>query len=258
MTVPLHSPSLDTTSDPQPANGIFRLSWQALMLQEDVYEPFLAVEKPFRRGLIFLTLMLLPVALATSLGLLFDHLTMPQLREIQSQVYAVATQIGFVQEYFSQKPYLESFFSLLYNLLWFILRSYGNYPSQVHIIASLFLVVVSGLFDWITYAMIAQWVARWVGAEFRRGVFYAPMALAYAPRLLLIANIFPGLTVPAGLVRFWIFATSYQAIRATFKLSWKRSLVVVFLPYLITTLLLILSLFLGIILGIGVYQIMYA
>jgi hypothetical protein len=84
------------------------------------------------------------------------------------------------------------------------------------------------------------------------------MALAYAPSLLLVFNILPGLSIPAGLMRLWVFATSYQAIRSTFGLSWKRSLVVVFLPYVITMLLFIISLVLGIMLGVVIYQIFYA
>lgn len=237
---------------------MFRLAWRALLLQEDAYQSMLSSERPFRRSLATLTVMLLPVALAISLGLLLDYLTMPRLGDIQADVYQVVAQLGFVQNYFAQAPYLAGLVSLLYNLLWFVVRSFGNYPSLAHILASLLLVVVSGVFDWITYALIAQWVARRLGADFRRNAFYAPMALAYAPRLLLIANLLPGLTVPAGLVRFWIFATSYQAIRSTFNLSWKRSLVVVFLPYVITTLLLILSLVLGVLLGVAVYQVLYA
>ena len=257
MTVP-RSSTLESAPNPRSPLRVFRMAWGALMLHEDAYEPLLDRERPFRDGLAFLTVLLLPVALATSLGLLLDYLTLPQLKDIQTHVFDAVTRIGFVRDYFAQAPGLATILTLLYNLLWFVIRSFGNYPSIPHMMASLFLVVIAGLFDWITYALIVQWVARWVGADFKRGAFYAPMALAYAPQLLLIANLIPGLSVPAGLVRFWIFATSYQAIRATFKLSWKRSLVVVFLPYLITTILLILSLIFGILLGVGVYQIMYA
>jgi hypothetical protein len=257
MTISPSSP-IEAFPDPQPAQGVFRLAWRALLLQGEAYQTLLSGERPFRRGLNFLVVMLLPVALAISLGLLLDYLTMPRLGDIQSQIYQAITQLAFVQEYFAQEPYLAGLSSLLYNLLWFVIRSFGNYPSLPHILASLLLVLVSGIFDWITYALIAQWVARLLGADFRRNAFYAPMALAYAPRLLLVANLMPGLTVPASLVRIWIFATSYQAIRSTFGLSWKRSVVVVFLPYLITTLLLILSLVLGVLLGVFVYQILYA
>lgn len=215
------------------------------------------IDKPFRSGLALLTKLLLPVAVAISLGLLLDYLTMPQLEEIQDQLFTAITRIGFVDAYFAQAPHLTNLLSLLYEILWFIIRSFGNYPSIPHIIASLVLVLLSGILDWITYALIAQWVARWMGADFKRNAFFAPMALAYAPKLLLIANLLPGLTVPAGLVRFWIFATSYQAIRATFDLSWKRSLVVVFLPYVITTILLILSVVLGILAGVAISQVIY-
>ena len=250
--------SLEASPDSRSPRSVFRLAWRALLLQEDCYEAMLGSERPFRRGLVFLTVLLLPVALATSLGLLLDHLTMPRLEDIQSRVFQVVTQIGFVQNYFAQSPFLANLLSLLYNLLWFVIRSFGHYPSIPHIVASLLLVVVSGVFDWITYSLIAQWVARRLGADFERNAFYAPMALAYAPALLLVANLVPGLAIPTGLARFWIFATGYQAVRATFKLSWRRSVVVVFLPYVITTILLILSLVLGIALGVSVYQLVYA
>jgi hypothetical protein len=257
MNPSLSTPN-DDVQDPRLTRGVFRLAWRALLLQEDAYGAMLGLERPFRSGLSFLTRMLLPVALAISLGLLLDYLTMPRLEQIQNQLWPAIIQIGFIDAYLTQAPYLTNLLSLLYEILWFIIRSFGNYPSIPHIVVSILLVLVSGIFDWITYALIAQWVARWLGADFERNAFYAPMALAYAPKLLLIINLLPGLTVPAGLVRFWIFATSYQAIRGTFKLSWKRSLVVVLLPYLITTILLILSVTLGIIVGVAISQLIYA
>lgn len=228
------------------------------MLHGEAYNAMAEAEHPFRFGLSFLTRLLLPVALAVSLGLFFDYLTMPRLEDIQIRVFSVITQISFLDAYISQAPYLANFLSLLYELLWFVIRMYGNYPSLVHIFAAIIIVLVSGIFDWITYSLIAQWIARLMGAKYKRNAFYAPMALAYAPRLLLIANIIPGLTIPSSLVATWIFATSYQAIQATFKLTWKRSLVVVFLPYVITTILLILAVGLGIIIGLAIFRLIYA
>ena len=244
--------------NPQSISSGLRLAWKALLLHGEAYKTMLEAEHPFRFGLSYLTRLLFPVALAASLGLFFDYLTLPRLEDIQNQVLSVITQISFLDAYISQAPYLANFLSLLYEILWFVIRMYGNYPSLVHIFVVIVIVLVSGIFDWITYALIAQWVARRMGANYKRNAFYAPMALAYAPRLLLIANIIPGLTMPTSLVATWIFATSYQAIQSTFKLSWKRSLVVVFLPYLITTILLILAVVFGIIIGLAIFRLIYA
>jgi hypothetical protein len=249
---------IDETSYPQSTIGGYRLACKALLLHREAYKTMLETERPFRFGLSFLIKLLLPIALAVSLGLFLDYLTLPRLEDIQNQVFSAITQISFLDAYISQAPYLANFLSLLYEILWFVIRMYGNYPSVVHIFVAIIIVLMSGIFDWITYSMIAQWVARWMGAEYKRNAFYGPMALAYAPRLLSIANIIPGLTMPASLVSTWILATSYQAIRTTFKLSWKRSLVVVFLPYVITTILIILAVGIGIILGLVVFRLIYA
>jgi hypothetical protein len=135
--------SLIDQPNPRSVGNVFRLAWQALMLQDEVYQPLISNERSFRRGLRFLALLLTPVALATSLGLLLDYLTMPRLGEIQTQVYGLVTGLRFVQDFFSQAPYLVSLVSFLYNLLWLIIRLLGNYPSPTHMIVVFFIVLRS-------------------------------------------------------------------------------------------------------------------
>lgn len=249
------STATESTSDkPAVVRQTFRLAWRALMLDPSAYRPLLTVEKPFKRGMAIVAVFLLPVALATSLGLVLDYLTLPKLNNIQETIFSLVSNSRFFQDLFAEPPYLALLSTWLYNLVWFLIRSAGNYPSQLHAVGGLISIPLFGIFDFITYSFIAQVVAVRLGATGDRKRFYAPMALAYAPRLLLIANIIPGLVVPASLIRVWIYATSYQAIRATFDLSWKRSIVVVILPYLITTLLLIISLLGGVALGVAVSQ----
>jgi len=237
--------------------GTFRSAWKALMLQEEAYGLLVESEHPFRRGLGIMTLILLTAALAVSLGMVFDYLSMPRAFLIQERVYQAITGGLIYGAWIKDNPFLVIGFDWLYRLIWFLVRTGQSYPSRFDAIYSFFSTVVFGIFDWITYVFIAQIVARRLGSTAKRGTFYATMALAYAPRLLLVANIVPGLSLTTSALRFWILATSYQAVRATFKLSWKRSIAVVVLPYFITALLLIVSLVLGVALGVGVYQLMY-
>lgn len=248
-------------SDAGPGPGFvgrtFKSAWRALLLHEDVYPPILQGERPFRRSLGVITLILLGVALATSVGMVFDYLTMPRAFLIQERVYGAITGGQVFRIWAEYNPFLALVFDVLYKLVWFFIRTGQNYPSRFDALYSFFATVVFGIFDWITYVFIAQIVARRLGSTAKRGAFYGPMALAYTPKLLLVANIVPGLSVPSSLVRVWILATGYQATRATFKLPWGRSALVVVLPYFITTLLFIMSLVLGVALGVAVYQILH-
>jgi len=249
-----------STAISQPAPGllrrVFRSAWQAFSLQEEAYSPLVESPHPFKEGFIIVSLVFLVVALATSLGLVLDILTLPRVQLIQEQLYQVITHLTLYQNMVAQRPLNGTIFGWLYNLAWFLVRLWGNYPNPPYVIISFFSTIFFGLANWITYAFLAQIVARWLGGTARKGVFYGTMALAFAPKLLLVLNVIPGLSVPASLVNAWILATSYQAIRATYKLPWGRSLAILILTYVLNIVLIILALVFGVLIGVLVSKMM--
>lgn len=242
----------ESEPDPGSIRGTLRAAWRALLLQGEVYDPLPGAENPFRTGLRIAVLIYFVAALATSLGLVGDYLTMPHAPLIQERIYEAVTGTRIYQAWAAESGFAAAILTLFYNLVWFFIRASWGYPSRFDLIYAFLGTWVFGVFNWITYAWIAQILARRLGSQAARRAFYAPMALAYAPNLLFIANLVPGLAVPGSLVGVWTLATGYQAIRATFGLSWKRSAALVILPYIVTAILFILALVLGVALGVGV------
>jgi hypothetical protein len=81
-------------------------------------------------------------------------------------------------------------------------------------------------------------------------VIWGNMALAFTPLLLSVANVIPGLWVPASLTQAWILATSYRAVRATYQLSRGRSVAIIILTPILNAILILLALGLGILIGV--------
>jgi hypothetical protein len=175
---------------------------------------------------------------------------MPRAEVIQQQVYVVLTQNQIYERYIGVVPLYSGIFNVFYPVFWFVIRNAFGYPSRWDIALALPLAWISGMLNWWGFAYIIHWVGRALGGKASRTDLMGAMSLAYAPLWLMIASIIPGLMISAALLSPWIWATSYQAIRATYGLSWKRSVLVVVLPYIIAPILMILVLILGVLLGV--------
>lgn len=253
----------DLLSNPQTTQGYVSRTLQAardaILLKKQVYPPWLeeTQENPFRSGAKFLALILLTVAIANCLGMLLDYLTLPRATMIQDEIFQGITRAAFYQSLVTNQPLFGALFPFFYRVTWMIIRLNGGYPTPASAIGQLISTPLSGIFQWWTVGFLAQFVAARLGGKARPKIFYSAMALAYSPWLLAVANLIPGLTVPAGLLQTWVLATTYQAVRTTYGLSWKRSVLIVLLPYLLMTILLLLALVFGVLLGVVVYQAMY-
>ena len=245
-----------TQPDP-PGGGIpgtLRLARQALLLQETVYEPLLDAPRPFRRGLGIISVILLTVALAYAVGVVINLLTMPRVDLVQQDIYNAVTGSAWYEGQVALRPNFAGFFDFMYGLTWQILQIVGVYPSWLGAVFAFFSVVVLvGILNWLGYGVLAYMVARWLGGDLSKSRFLAVLSISYAPTLLLIANIIPGLTVPASLIGLWTLITNYQAIRVAFKLSWVRSALITVLPYVLAFIFFYIAIYGVIYLGFFVY-----
>jgi hypothetical protein len=231
------------------------LARQALLLQEDVYEPLMDVPRPFRRGFGIIGVIVLTVAVAYAVGVVISALTMPRVDMVQQGIYNAVTASAWYEGQVALRPNFAGFFDFMYGLTWQILRIVGGYPSWLGALYAFFSVVVLGILNWLGYGVLAHMVARWLGGsrDINKSRFLAVLSLSYEPTLLLIANIVPGLTVPASLVGLWTLITNYQAIRVTFKLSWARSVLITVLPYVLAVIFFYIAIYGGIYLGFYIY-----
>jgi hypothetical protein len=117
---------------------------------------------------------------------------------------------------------------------WQIAYAVGQAPSWLGMLTGFLLTLIGSLLSWFIYGSLAYGIGRWLGGQGKYQQFMGTLALAYAPKLLLVAMVIPGMTFLGGIVALWLLLTKYQAVRHTSNLSWERSLAVVRIPYLIT------------------------
>lgn len=231
----------------------FRAMKEALLLHTEVYTAVSEAPIPSRRGFGILIIMLLTVSLTRIVGALFDVATLPQVDLVQDSLYEAILSLTIYQNAAASNPDMADRFSTLYHIFWTFLRWFGAYPSKFGTLFTAVTFFTSNLFAWLTYGFIGFYVAKAFGAKVgKMGDYLGLMGLAFAPVILYSVEIIPGLVVPVVLVILLFLATAYQAIKSTYELSWWRTALVVFLPFPINTILLTLTIQLGVVIGVTV------
>ena len=217
---------------PRKYTEVLRLAGQALLLDDSAYATVYDAKNPLRRGFTILLVILLTVGVALAIGLALDILVTPRLDLVEKAIFDSLTETTWYQETSTQSPGFATSFKQLYTLGWQIAYMFGQAPSWLGTLTGFLLTLVASLLSWLIYGSIAYGIGRWLGGQANYQQFMGTMGLAYAPKLLLIAMVIPGMTL-GGIVALWLLLTKYQAVKHTCKLSWERNLAVVLLPYLI-------------------------
>jgi hypothetical protein len=226
-----------------------KLAGQAMLLQKSAFVPVLAAEKPNRYGFKILLVIAVTVAIFQAVGSLFDYWTMPQLPKIQAGLYEVITAV--TQSRRGEDP--SALFNLFYRVGWLLVYMQTGYPLKTGVMWGFLSSIIGPLFNWFTYSIFAHWVMRAVKGNVTSKQLYGIVGLAFAPNLLYVLTIIPGLLLPPSLVSWWFMAVVYQGISAVSpELTWKRKVLVVVLPYFIALLFMILALIGGVWLGVTV------
>jgi hypothetical protein len=227
----------------------FRLAGRAMLLQKSAFEPVLAAEKPRRYGFKILLVIAVTVAIFQAIGSLFDYWTMPQLPKIQAGLYEVITAV--TQSRRGEDP--SGLFNLLYRTGWLLVYMQTGYPLKSGVVWGFLGSIIGPIFNWFTYAIFAHWVMRAVKGKVTAKQIYGIVGLAFAPYLLYVLTVIPGVVLPPTLVSWWIMAAMYQGISAAApELTWKRKVLVVVLPYFIAILFMIGALVGGVWLGVTI------
>jgi len=234
----------------QRAKSSLKLAFDAISLDKDVYTAIIEAPSPVRSGFWIFTFILVIVAILGMFGQAGNLATLPRLEFIQERIFSFITNNDIYTAWATKNEFLALVVQFGYNLIWFFIRVRGGFPGPIHVVASLFDTVISGLFDWMTYAFLISLIAKWMGGKSRKNAIWGTVALAMTPRLLLAVNIIPGFQFPSVLLRAWIIAAIYQAVRATYQLSRGRAVLVIILTPILGTIFLILSLVIGIVIGV--------
>jgi hypothetical protein len=238
------------------ARQTFADAGKAMMLQEQVYPPYLEKDHPFKFGCGTLALLLAPAAIALGIGVALNLLTLPRMDLLQQQFFTLITQSGVYQSLAGQYQSFGSFFNFLYSLSWLTIRLSGAYPYPASILLTPISFITGVLFTWWLFAVLLQMVAGWLGGKTKKGALYGPMVFAFAPQLLNGLGIIPGLTVPVSLMVAWTLAITYQIIRATFGFTWGRTVMTILLTLIMHIVLIALAVVFGVLIGVMVSRAM--
>ena len=231
-----------------------RDAWRAILLDEEVFAPYLTDDHPFRKGAKIVTLIALPVGLAAGLGVLLDLLTMPLYNQLQTDLFTVFSSFPLATQLADN---LGLGFAKLYNFAWWLVRYTGDYPSPSGILIAPIVTILNLLFTWWLFGLLIQVVGGWLGGKAPKGALYPVIALAFAPSLLYVFNAIPGLAVPSALVRAWTILAAYTAIRRVYGFSWIRAVMTIVLTFLLNYFLLFLAVVGGVLLGVLVYSALF-
>ena len=225
---------------------------RAMLLQNDIYQPYLEKQKPFRFGCGTLALLLLPAALAMGIGVALNLATLPRADLIQEQIQSLLSQSAIYQSLAAQYPTMEGIVNLFYSVAWMFIRVSGIYPYPASILLTPLSFIMGVLFAWWLYTVLLQMVAGWLGGKAKKGALYGPMVFAFAPQLLNVLTIMPAFAVPIQLVTAWTIAISYQILRAVYGFSWARTVMTLLLTLLLHLVLIALSVLFGVLIGVAV------
>lgn len=172
---------------------------------------------------------------------------------MEEPLYEAITGLTIYTDAVASNPDLAGSFETIYTIIWTLGLWLGGYRSPAGILVTGITFITSNIFVWLTYGFLGFYVAKLFGAKIEKmGDYLGLMGLAFAPVILYAVEIIPGLVVPAALVTLWFAATSYQAIKSTYDLSWWRTVLVVILPVPLNTILLTVTVILGVIIGVSV------
>jgi hypothetical protein len=239
-TAPAVKESIDYTILPNLTEGRLKFADTPLSLLREAllfnYRPYDTVKgdaRPARRGFIILLLIILIVALARGVQLILGFLTSPRLGLLAEQILARVTQLDWYTTQATANPGFTTQFGAAYDAVWQLIRLLGGFPSATGTISSLLGAALSLLLGWLLYGLAAHGFARWFGGRATYGQFLGPLALSYAPTLLLVLELIPGFTVPLFLIFFLMLITKFMTIRRTYLLSPGYSLAVLIAPYVV-------------------------
>lgn len=217
---------------------------RALVLDHDVYSELAFGPAPFKRGFQLLLAIIGIVVLAKIIGWLVALLVMPRLGAVQAVIQDFIVGLPWYADQVAQSSDFAARFQQTYGLLWEGIRTLAGQPTVTSLIGSVLSFIITTLVAWLAYSALAQLLARWFGGQATYKKLAGALALSYAPLLLLVLEVWPGIKVPATLMFLLLFVFKYLAIRRVHGLPAGYTLAVTTGPYLVAILgLLFLSLF---------------
>jgi hypothetical protein len=215
--------------------GSLRLGWNALLFKEEAYEEMGASPSPVVRGLIYIVVVGVVIAICGFIGTGLELASIPDLDKIKDTIFFYMQQMPW----WDQHPGAFAQFEEWYNRGWDIFPQLFGAPDIGSAAAGIITVPLALVIRWLIYGLLAYLFARWLGGTGGLSATLGVLALAVAPQALNVLTIIPFLQV-GSVVAVWGILCAYYGLKTVHNLPWTRALWATLLPFILVVAVLIL------------------
>ena len=219
------------------ADGL-QLGWDALLLREHAYERMRSLPNPVVKGLVFILVLGLAIALLGLVGDVLEWATTPNMEVIRDKVYNHLTQMDWWQQLAEDPRFVEQFNSL-YDSGW----SMAGWLGAMNLSSSAMNILLTPLglvIRWLIYGLLAYVFARWLGGTGDLSATLGVTALAAAPQVLNVFTLLPYVSLGL-LVPIWGILCAYVGIKTAHNLPWHRAVWATLLPFILALVVLLIA-----------------
>lgn len=192
----------------------------ALTLRDEVYRAPRTAPNPFQRGLVFVLVVSLAVALAGVVGAALTWWTSPDMGALKTAITEGVMEMPWQQQVPPEvRPEMQRAMEQNMAFVWQILDAVV--PSVPRAMANVIFGPLGMLLFWLIYGLLAYLCARLLSGTATLAQTYGATALAAAPALLGIVHFLPNVQT-AGLTT-WAIVCSFLALKNVHELSSGRA-----------------------------------
>jgi hypothetical protein len=216
--------------------GTLRMGWNALFLKEEAYEEMRADTNPVVKGLIFIVVLGLAIALLGLIGNVLEWASTPNLNQIKDTIFRYMTQMPW-WDMASKDPNFVRFFDQIWNTNWNTVMWFQS-PGWSAI--DILLIPLGLIVRWLIYGVLAYLFARWLGGTGDLSATLGVVALAAAPQILNALTLFPYVML-GSVIGVWSVLCAYVGLKTAHKLPWHRALWATLLPFILAVVVVLLA-----------------
>ncbi len=213
-----------------------RLGWQALLLREEAYERMRAAASPVVKGLIFILILGVAIALLGFLGSVLEWATSPDPVAIKDTIREYLEQMYWWELAENASPEFPQEFDMWYDWGWGL--GLAMAPNLAREAVGIVLTPLALVVRWLLYGLLAYIFARWLGGTADLSQTLGVLALAAAPQVLRVLTILPYVGVD-NLIAVWGVLCAYVGLKTAHRLPWHRAVWATVLPFLLALVVLV-------------------
>ncbi|MCL4487143.1 MAG: YIP1 family protein [Chloroflexi bacterium] len=207
----------------------FNLGLGALFLREDAFEKMREDARPFVKGFIFIVLVAAVVALVGMIGKLLEWSVAPDVSQIQRIVLEELQRMSWYKALARSSQGVQQF-EQGYALWWQVFGPLFG-VSIIGAVTNVITRPIGALLYWLIYGVLAYLFARLLGGTARLGQLLGCTALAIAPEMLRVLQVFPYVALPG--LSVWGLICAFVGIKVAARLSPWRAFWATILPFVV-------------------------